>query len=198
MIASGDAHVFNAHVADFCSAGRNLRLRPISPEDAPRLIAGLELLSDETRFARFFFLKRAFSSSELEHLTQCDGVNHLALVVEWLDEPQRPLVAVGRWIRDPQDATLASIAYLTSDHWQRLGIGVRLVRQLAREALARGIAKFRAEILWGNVAAVKLLERVGVREDEAMIGSGASEYIYRIDRAVLEPGAERFDRQPAR
>lgn len=168
---------------DFCSAGRSLRLRPISPEDAPRLIAGLELLTDETRFARFFFLKRGFSATELEHLTQCDGINHLALVVEWIDDPQRQLIAVGRWIRDPQDPALASIAYVTSDQWQRRGIGERLVRQLAREALARGIAKFRAEILWGNVAAVKLLERVGVRENEVMIGSGASELIYRIDLA---------------
>ncbi len=174
---------------DFCSAGRNLRLRRISPEDAPRLIAGLELLTDETRFARFFFLKRAFSATELEHLTQCDGINHLALVVEWIDDPQRQLIAVGRWIRDPEDPTLASIAYVTSDQWQRLGIGARLVRQLAREALARGIAKFRAEILWGNVAAVRLLEGVGVREDEVMIGSGASEFIYRIDLAVIPSGA---------
>ena len=162
-----------------------MRLRPIAPEDAPRLIAGLELLTDETRFARFFFLKRAFSATELEHLTQCDGINHLALVVEGIDDPQRQLIAVGRWIRDPQAPELASIAYVTSDRWQRLGIGERLVRELAREALARGIAKFRAEILWGNAAAVKLLERVGVREKEVMIGSGASELIYRIDLAEV-------------
>lgn len=178
-------------MAEICGVDLNLTIRPIGPEDAPRLIAGLERLTDETRFARFFFVKRGFTEAELAHLTHCDGLNHFALVADRADDPERRLVAVGRWIRDPQEPTLASVAYITADRWQRRGIGTRLVRELARAAVARGIVKFRAEILWGNSAAVKLLERVGVREHERMIGSGASEVVYRID---LTPRAREGER----
>lgn len=181
-----------ANVADSCDLELNLTMRPIVPEDAPRLIAGLEMLTDETRLARFFFVKRAFSETELAHLTHCDGINHFALVAERADDPERRLVAVGRWIRDPQEPTLASVAYITADRWQRHGVGTRLLRELARAALARGIVKFRAEILWGNSPAVKLLERVGVRENERMIGSGASEMIYRIALPPGDQGDERI------
>lgn len=180
-------------MAEFSIAGRTLRLRPIAPDDAPRLVAGLERLTDETRFARFFFVKRGFSPQELDHLTRCDGINHVALVVELAEEAGRPLVAVGRWIRDAAEPAVASIAFLTADRWQGRGIGARLVRQLAREAVARGVTHFRAEVLWGNSGAITLLERIGVREAECMLGSGASELVYRIDAGAIAAEADAPD-----
>ena len=106
-------------------------IRAITPDDAPKLVAGLHDLSEKTRYARFFFFKRAFASDELLSLTHCDGISHGALVAELSDVTDRPLIAVARWIRDAIDPTMTEVAFLTRDDWQRHGIGTALVKKIA-------------------------------------------------------------------
>jgi len=157
----------------------------IGPADAPKLIAGIEELSSATRFARFFFLKTGFSPEELHTLTCCDGINHFALVAELASEPECPLVAVGRWIRDAADPAIADFALVVRDDWQRHGVGTVLTQLIAQEAGKKGIVRFRAQTLWGNTAVIKLLESVGTLVEQLPIGSGASESIFKL-RSDLE------------
>jgi RimJ/RimL family protein N-acetyltransferase len=180
MDPAGDAALF-AWTVD----GTVVRLRPIGPDDGPRLAEGLARLSPETRFARFHYPKGAFSAGELRRLTWSDGVLQYALVADLPQEPGAPLVAVARWVRDAPDADTAEVAYVTGDGWQRRGLGRALVRQLAAQARRAGVGRFRAEVIVGNTAAVKLLESVGTVEQETDLGSGVAELVYR-----LEPAAE--------
>ncbi len=43
-----------------------------------------------------------------------------------------------------------------------------------------GITHFRAQLLWGNVAAAKLLAAVGILESRETIGGGVSETVHRL------------------
>ena len=57
-----------------------IRIRPIRPDDRPRLAAAVLRLSDESRRRRFLTAKPGLSAAELRYLTDVDGVGHLALV----------------------------------------------------------------------------------------------------------------------
>jgi GNAT superfamily N-acetyltransferase len=120
-------------------------VRPIRPDDAPRLVAFHHHLLPRSVFLRFFSFHPELSPKEVEHFTCVDYVNRLALVAESEDR----LIAVGRYDGAPGD-TEAEVAFVVSDEFQHHGIGALLLDELARAARVRGITSFRAETLCEN------------------------------------------------
>ena len=72
--------------------------RHIRPDDKGRLAAGLQRLSPESRHRRFLMPKPRFSSSELRHLTEIDGFDHVAIVAVSAADPE-VFYAVARFVR---------------------------------------------------------------------------------------------------
>lgn len=163
---------------------RRVRFRPIAPTDAPKLLAGIKLLSPETKLARFFFLKSSFSEEELHHLTHCDGITHVSLVAELIDEPDAPLVGVARWLRTSPQEPLAEIAFVVRDDWQHHGIGKTLLELLAAAARRLGVSHVRAQVLMGNVASEHTLEHIGTLQARTVFGAGAYELTYKLHPAA--------------
>jgi RimJ/RimL family protein N-acetyltransferase len=132
--------------------------RPIRPDDKAALTRGLDCMSDRSVYLRFLSPKPSFSASELRYLTEVDGIDHVALV---LDDPDSrgTLMAVGRWVRLEEDPETAEIAITVGDRWQRQGLGTLLARALAAEAARRGVRHFTASISSSNTAARRLLEK---------------------------------------
>ena len=90
-----------------------------------------------------------------------DGVDHVALVAELAGGPlPRPVVAVGRWIRDAQRHDEAEIAVVVGDALQGQGLGTALARALADAARERGIARLTATMLADNEPARRMVARV--------------------------------------
>ena len=120
--------------------GTSAVVRPIRPDDAPRLAEGLRQLSPESRHRRFLFSKGSFSPEELDDFTHCDGVHHLALVLVATDPEGREheFIAVARCIGDAADAGLAEVAIAVADDRQHQGVGEMLVRALAPIENGRG------------------------------------------------------------
>jgi RimJ/RimL family protein N-acetyltransferase len=168
-------------MTEFSIQGQRVCLRKIAPEDAPKLIAGLQLLSEATRYARFFFAKTGFSPAELDRLTHCDGITREAWVAEWASAAQRPLIGVARWERDPGDPERAEVAFVIRDDWQRQGLGTALLRQLAVQAQQQGIRYFHAEMLWDNVGALRVLAAIGRRVPRAARGTGTMTQVFELD-----------------
>jgi GNAT superfamily N-acetyltransferase len=178
----GDTSVRDVTPASVLEFGADTVIfRRIQPDDGPRMLVSLPLLSDESRVRRFFFNKRGFAPGELDQLTHCDGVLQSAFVAI-LQQPDSvaPLVAVGRWIRPTAEATAAEIAFVTRDDWQRRGIGRHLIRLLAADAQTHGITHFIAHVLAGNAPAIKLLDTAAVVETKQWLGEGAWQLRYRI------------------
>jgi len=99
----------------------------------------------------------------VRYLTVVDGKNHLAIVatVESLDMKEERGVGVARFIRLTKEPTVAETAVTVTDDLQKRGLGRELLRELSIQAIARGIEKFRAEVLVNNEPMKKLLEDVG-------------------------------------
>lgn len=121
--------------------GTPLHVRPIRPDDAPRLAAMHARLSLETIYRRFFAGLRMLSERTLEHFTQLDYVDRLALVATLGDR----LIAVARYERAPASPLEAEVAFVVDDEHQGRGIGTLLLEHLAAAARERGIERFVAD-----------------------------------------------------
>jgi GNAT superfamily N-acetyltransferase len=152
--------------------GRQVFIRPISPEDKWRLQEGLRQLSLETVRRRFLAAKPRFSSAELRYLTEVDGVNHLAFVA--IDVETGRLVASARAVRDHEQRDCAEWAVVVADPLQRLGLGTKLMQVLVAAAREQGIDRFSALIDGENLAVRKLLAHAQVPHVERYAGSLAA------------------------
>ncbi len=77
--------------------GRTITIRAQRPEDLDRWRAALALTSAETRYHRFFAVKREISEKEAHYFLDIDFVKHVALVAI-ADEDGRPtLIGGGRY-----------------------------------------------------------------------------------------------------
>ena len=136
--------------------GEALRLRPIRPADGRMLREFHRRLSDQSIYHRYFVLHRRLSSTEVEHLTNVDYVDRLAIVAE---EGGR-LVAVGRYERLP-GTTEAEVAFVVADDHQHRGLGPLLLQHLADAARDRGIETFIAETLAENKDMIRVFMHSG-------------------------------------
>src|SRR3989338_3186961 len=82
--------------------GTRLRLRPIRPEDAPRLQELYGRLSRHTAYQRFFSIMKRLPPDWARMLADVDFRRRLALVAEHDVEGVAELVGVGRY--QPTDA----------------------------------------------------------------------------------------------
>jgi RimJ/RimL family protein N-acetyltransferase len=137
--------------------GTEVTIRPIRPDDKALLAAAVERLSPRSARMRFLAPKTRLTTAEQRYLTEIDFVDHYALVAILTDDDPRPLVGVGRWVRDADDPQAAEIALLVSDRFQRQGLGIALGKALKDAARARGIRRFTGVTLTENEAALRLL-----------------------------------------
>jgi len=152
-------------------------IRPIRAEDKRMLADGLRRLSPESAQRRFLTPKRSFSRAELRYLTEVDGRDHLALVAEDPTEPERRLIAVGRFVRLQHDPEAADVAFTVADEWQGRGLGSVLGVHLAHLARNRGIRRFTATMSSDNRPAHRLLQKLTRQLQQQHVGGGVDELV---------------------
>ena len=153
--------------------GARLRLRPIRPDDGPRLVALHDRLSRYTAYQRFFTAMRRLPPDWAHILANVDYRRRLALVAE--HPPTGDLVAVARYEPTDREDT-AEIAFVVQDGWQNRGLGTILLGDLLAAAEARGIRRFRAYVLADNTRMIDLLVRF-VDVIERKIESGVISFL---------------------
>ncbi len=137
--------------------GSRMRIRPIEPEDQDALARGIEKLSLETRYRRFFVPVSRLAQRDLAYLTQVDHHDHEALVA--IDERSGAGIGVARYVRT--STAVAEPAFVVVDDWQGRGVGTALLAVLVHRARSEGIVQFQAEVLASNGRAIRVLERIG-------------------------------------
>ena len=75
--------------------GHTAHLRPIRPDDRDRLIEFYDLVSDQSKYYRFFAPMPKLSDRDLNRFTHVDHVNRVAFVVTVADK----ILGVGRYYR---------------------------------------------------------------------------------------------------
>ncbi len=141
--------------------GLRVRLRPIVPEDKPRLVDGLSRLSPDSRYRRFMGPIHHFTDAQLAYFTEIDYVDHFAWVALAAGEPGEPALGVARYVRLPEDRQAADAAVVVVDTHQGRGIGTLLLQALGAVALENGIRKFRGYVLAENRPMIDLLKHLG-------------------------------------
>ena len=137
--------------------GAPVRLRPIRPDDEPRLMALCDRLSPRTLYQRFFSVRR-LRPEEAHAFANVDYRQRMAVVAE-VDTGHEPeLVGVARYGRSDEETT-ADLGLVVEDGWQGLGLGSILLEEILRAGEQRGITEFSADVLTENRHALTLLAR---------------------------------------
>jgi len=155
--------------------GAPILIRPIRADDKHFLEEGLRRLSQASIQRRFLTAKPRFTASELRHLTEVDGWDHVALVAESPTQPARRLLGVARYVRDPHDPESAEAAIVVADDFQRRGLGSLLADALGQRARMRGVRRFTATMASDNLPAQRLFEKLTRHMERHHAGQGVSE-----------------------
>jgi GNAT superfamily N-acetyltransferase len=127
------------------------------------LQTGLQQLSPESRYRRFFQHIDHFSERQLRYLTEVDGHDHVAWIAVLPDLPGAPGVGVGRYVRMKDEPEVAEAAVTVVDSYHHHGLGRTLLWLLARSAIENGVRAFRAWTLGENHPMMELLRDLGAQ-----------------------------------
>jgi|FLYL01.1.fsa_nt_gi acetyl coenzyme A synthetase (ADP forming)-like protein len=137
--------------------GEVVHVRPIKPDDGPRLVDFFERLGPQSRYFRFFRVKKTLDPEEVEYFTHVDYDRRMALVVL----KGGRIIGVGRYDRLEDEPEVAEVAFAVVDDEQGRGIGTELLQLLTAYARSRGITAFRAYVLPENVQMMRVFRNSG-------------------------------------
>ncbi|MCT7352634.1 GNAT family N-acetyltransferase, partial [Streptomyces sp. 15-116A] len=166
MQTSSDRHEYPAHwEADVVLRdGGTARIRPITVDDAERLVSFYEQVSDESKYFRFFAPYPRLSAKDVHRFTHHDFVDRVGLAATIGGE----FIATVRYDRIGADGTPASapadeaeVAFLVQDAHQGRGVASALLEHIAAVARERGIRRFAAEVLPANTKMIKVFTDAG-------------------------------------
>ncbi|MEU9092347.1 GNAT family N-acetyltransferase [Streptomyces sp. NPDC048428] len=175
--------------------GGTARIRPITTDDADRLVSFYEQVSDESKYYRFFAPYPRLSAKDVHRFTHHDYVDRVGLAVtvggefiatvryDRINEQGRPASA-------PADE--AEVAFLVQDAHQGRGVASALLEHIAAVARERGIRRFAAEVLPANNKMIKVFRDAGYTQQRSFEDGSVH---LTLD---LEPTAESLAVQRAR
>lgn len=144
--------------------GGTARVRPITPDDAERLVSFYEQVSDESKYYRFFAPYPRLSDKDVRRFTHHDYVDRVGLAAtvggefiatvryDRIDELGRPAAEL---------LDEAEVAFLVRDDQQGRGVASALLEHIGAVARERGIRRFAAEVLPANTKMIKVFTDAG-------------------------------------
>ena len=169
MQTSPDRHEYPAHwEADVVLRdGGTARIRPITADDADRLVSFYEQVSDESKYYRFFAPYPRLSAKDVHRFTHHDFVDRVGLAATVGGE----FIATVRYDRINADGLPASVpadeaevAFLVQDAHQGRGVASALLEHIAAVARERDIRRFAAEVLPANSKMIKVFTDAGYQQ----------------------------------
>ncbi|MEW2048359.1 GNAT family N-acetyltransferase [Streptomyces sp. NPDC005476] len=166
MQSASDRHEYPAHwEADVVLRdGGTARIRPITADDAERLVSFYEQVSDESKYYRFFAPYPRLSAKDVHRFTHHDFVDRVGLAATVGGE----FIATVRYDRIGPDGMAASgpadeaeVAFLVQDAHQGRGVASALLEHIAAVARERDIRRFAAEVLPANTKMIKVFTDAG-------------------------------------
>jgi len=137
-------------------SGDTAFIRPLTTADKAALKEFHERQSAESVYRRYFSPKPTLNERDLEHFTNVDMVDRVALAVESQDQ----LVAWASYERWP-GRNEAEAAFMVDDDFHGRGIATLLLEHLAAIARTNGIERFTAEVLGDNRGMLAVFAKAG-------------------------------------
>lgn len=138
------------------SDGQTVHVRPITPDDADRLVRFHSRQSPESIYFRYFSPRPVLSERDIEHFTHVDHSSRVAFVVISEDE----IIAVARYEKYV-GTNVAEVAFFVDDEHHGRGIATLLLEYLVAAARECGITRFTATTLPNNVKMLSVFSGAG-------------------------------------
>ena len=162
-----------------------VRIRPIEPGDRDALMQFYSALSADSLALRFHGASNGIAERAARFFCGPDHEHREGLVAV-LDESGAPSpTIVGHLCLEPSGDHEIEMAVAVADHWQRHGIGRRLLVAAMSWAEVHGIDRLRASMLSTNAAILGLLRSMGRVVTLSMPGAGV------VDAKIDLPNALR-------
>jgi acetyltransferase len=146
--------------------GTAVPVRPIRPEDEPRVALFHESLSERTVYLRYLEhlkLNQRVAHQRLARICFIDYDREVALVAEIAGH----IAAIGRLKRAPSRDE-AEFALLVADPYQGRGLGGQMLQHLLQVGRAEGLRRVTAEISPDNRAMLSVCRKLGFRLEGAV------------------------------
>ena len=155
--------------------GMEITIRPIRPEDEPRLVAFHQNLSDRSVVYRYFHpihLSQRVSHDRLIRVCFNDYDRELALIAEAKrpDTGEHFILGIARLSKEPGNAQ-AEFAMLISDQWQKKGLGTQLLNRLLEIATKENLTRVTATIMAENTEMQRVAEKAGFKLTRSLTDS---------------------------
>lgn len=157
--------------------GGGASIRPIRPDDGDVLVDFFEHLGPESRYFRFFRVKKSLDAEEIRYFTTVDHASRMALVALVGGE----MVGVGRYDTMDEDPTTAEVAFAVVDDQQGRGLGTELLQLLTAYARGHGVQRFRAFVLPENRQMMRVFRNSGFELSRTL-----EDGVYTVDFPVDE------------
>ncbi|TWD17972.1 acyl-CoA synthetase (NDP forming) [Streptomyces sp. T12] len=167
MQTASDRHDYPSHwEADVVLRdGGTARIRPITADDAERLVSFYEQVSDESKYYRFFAPYPRLSAKDVHRFTHHDFVDRVGLAAtvggEFIATVRYDRIGAGGRPASGAEADEAEVAFLVQDAHQGRGVASALLEHIAAVARERGIRRFAAEVLPANTKMIKVFTDAG-------------------------------------
>lgn len=152
-------------------SGDEVTIRPLRPEDEPRMVEFHKTLSEQTVFLRYAGMMRLDQRVAHERLARIcfvDYARELALVAE---RSSGEILGIGRLTRIPGTED-GEFALVISDPIQRQGLGTEMLRRLVNVGSDWGLRRIVADILRQNEAMQHVCRNLGFEILQGRLGDG--------------------------
>jgi len=144
--------------------GIAVKVRSIRPDDKNRLVEAFKNLDPESIYSRFFYHKKMLTDKELKSATEIDFESAVALVVTTGEGEHETIIGAGRYMVIDETGKLrsAEVSFTVEEDYHRQGIAHILLQHLASIAREKGLYRFVAEVLPGNIGMLTVFSHSGL------------------------------------
>lgn len=151
-------------------AGISLFLRPVKISDESLLKDFFYALSDKSLYQRFLTIRRHMPHEELQkHFVVIDYTKEMIILAVKRYLGHEVITGVAQYCID-ESALSAEVSIVVRDDFQRKGIGFELLSYLVYVAQKQGLQIFQANIMPGNQAVLRLIDKMGLRTERKWDG----------------------------
>lgn len=154
--------------------GTRASIRPIRPEDAPRLQALFKRLSPASIYLRFLGYRKMLSDEEARSLAEVDYHNRMAFVACMEQRTGERIIGVARYAAvENAVPRAAEAAVVVEDEYQGRGLGTILLKRLVDYAREDGVHSLWATVHRNNAQILRFVKRSGLPVERRALTEGA-------------------------
>ena len=140
--------------------GSSISLRPIRIDDAQSWLSFISRLSPYNKYLHFQHTAKEMNLDDAVRFCTVNYHDTFAFVAEALQEPNREIVATGKYYRLP-DRHSAEVIFVVEEDYQGRGLGTAILEQLSNVARENGIDTLEADTIAGDKRAAGIFKSYG-------------------------------------